>query len=103
MIAVIGLGYVGLPLGLQFARNGVTVLGLDVDAVKIDAINNGSSYIHHISSESIAEQVNAKRLSASTDFAMARQCNAIIICVPTPLNKNLRNVVILISNSVKSL
>jgi UDP-N-acetyl-D-glucosamine dehydrogenase len=88
MIAVIGLGYVGLPLGLQFARNGVTVLGLDVDAVKIDAINNGSSYIHHISSESIAEQVNAKRLSASTDFAMARQCNAIIICVPTPLNKN---------------
>jgi UDP-N-acetyl-D-glucosamine dehydrogenase len=88
MISIIGLGYVGLPLCLQFARNGVTVLGLDIDSVKVDAINAGRSYIHHIATESVAEQVTAGRLSASTDFSRVAECEAIIICVPTPLNKN---------------
>lgn len=88
MIAIIGLGYVGLPLGLQFARNGVKVLGLDIDPVKVDAINSGRSYIHHVSSETIAEQVNVSKLTASTDFARVAECDSIIICVPTPLNKN---------------
>ena len=88
MISIIGLGYVGLPLCLQFARNGVTVLGLDIDSVKVDAINTGKSYIHHIATESVAEQVTAGRLSASTDFSQVSQATAIVICVPTPLNKN---------------
>ncbi len=88
MIAIIGLGYVGLPLCLQFARNGVQVLGLDIDATKVDAINAGQSYIHHIAAESVAEQVTAGRLTASTDFSRIAECEAIIICVPTPLSKN---------------
>ena len=88
MLAIIGLGYVGLPLSLQFARNGATVLGLDIDAAKIDAINAGKSYIHHITSQSIAAEVSAKRFSASTDFSRVSQCDAVVICVPTPLNRN---------------
>ena len=88
MISIIGLGYVGLPLCLQFARNGVAVLGLDIDSSKVDSINAGRSYIHHISSESVAEQVTASRFAASSDFSRVVECEAIIICVPTPLNKN---------------
>src|SRR5690242_1046079 len=66
-IAIIGLGYVGLPLCLQFARNGVQVVGLDIDGTKVKAINAGKSYIQHIESAAIAAEVKAKRLSASTD------------------------------------
>jgi UDP-N-acetyl-D-glucosamine dehydrogenase len=87
-LAVIGLGYVGLPLSLQFARNGCTVLGLDIDQVKVDAINASKSYIHHISNESIEEQVNAKRFAADVRFARVAECQSVVICVPTPLNKN---------------
>jgi UDP-N-acetyl-D-glucosamine dehydrogenase len=86
--AIVGLGYVGLPLSLQFARSGVTVLGLDIDAAKVEAIHAGRSYIKHIPSEAIAELVKAGRFSASTDFARVREVDAVIICVPTPLNKN---------------
>ncbi len=88
MISIIGLGYVGLPLSLQFARKGSIVLGLDIDPTKVNAINAGESYIHHISAASIAEQVHQKRFSASTDLSRVSECTAIIICVPTPLNKN---------------
>jgi UDP-N-acetyl-D-glucosamine dehydrogenase len=87
-IAIIGLGYVGLPLCLQFARSGVQVLGLDIDSAKVDAIGSKQSYIRHIPAEAIAEQVDAGRLTASTDFSRIREIEAIIICVPTPLNKN---------------
>ena len=87
-LAVIGLGYVGLPLSLQFARTGTTVLGLDIDQAKVDAINSSKSYIHHISDESIAEQVGKRRFSADTDFSRVSDCEAVVICVPTPLNKN---------------
>lgn len=88
MLAVIGLGYVGLPLALQFAKNGITVLGLDIDQAKVDAINAGQSYIHHIESDTVAEQVSAGRLSASVDFARISDCDSVVICVPTPLSKN---------------
>jgi UDP-N-acetyl-D-glucosamine dehydrogenase len=87
-MGVVGLGYVGLPLALQFAKSGVNVIGLDVDTVKVDAINAGKSYIKHIESEMIQEQLASGRLSASTDFEKVRALQAIIICVPTPLNKN---------------
>jgi len=86
--AVVGLGYVGLPLSLQFARSGVTVLGLDVDAAKVDALHQGKSYIKHIPSEAVAEMVRAGRFSATSDFSRVREVDAVIICVPTPLNKN---------------
>ena len=87
-IAVVGLGYVGLPLAIQFARSDVTVLGLDIDVAKVDSINQGRSYIRHISSETIKEVVKRDRLCASTDFNRVREVEAVIICVPTPLNKN---------------
>jgi UDP-N-acetyl-D-glucosamine dehydrogenase len=87
-IAVVGLGYVGLPLSLQFARSGVTVLGLDVDAAKVDALQQGRSYIKHIPSEAVAEVVRADKFSAATDFSRIQEVDAVIICVPTPLNKN---------------
>src|ERR1051325_765917 len=87
-IAVVGLGYVGLPLSLQFARSRVTVLGLDIDGTKVESLNKGRSYIKHITDESIAEQIKAGRFSASTDFARVREVEAVVICVPTPLNKN---------------
>ena len=87
-IAVIGLGYVGLPLSLQFARSGVTVLGVDTDPAKITDCNAGRGYIKHISSEMIGEQVKAGRFSATSDFSRIREVQAIVICVPTPLNKN---------------
>ena len=87
-IAIVGLGYVGLPLALQFARNKVEVLGLDIDAAKVDAINRGQSYIQHIPADSVNELVAAKRFSASTDFSRVAEGEAVIICVPTPLNKN---------------
>ena len=87
MIAIVGLGYVGLPLALQFARNGVKVIGLDVDPAKVSAVNEGRSYIKHIEGGAIVEQVSARRLSASNDFSLICDVDAVIICVPTPLNK----------------
>src|SRR6202022_2740103 len=87
-ISVVGLGYVGLPLAIQFARSGVSVLGLDIDQAKVDTINQGQSYIKHINAETILEALKDKKLSASTDFARIKEVEAVIICVPTPLNKN---------------
>jgi len=86
--AVIGLGYVGLPLSLQFARSCVTVLGIDVDPRKVELLNNGQSYIKHIESADIVELLETKKFSASTDFSRIKEVEAVIICVPTPLNKN---------------
>jgi len=87
-IAVVGLGYVGLPLSLQFARVGIEVLGLDVDKNKVDALNAGRSYIKHIEAPEIAEMVKAGKFSASVEFSRVSETEAAIICVPTPLNKN---------------
>ena len=87
-IAIIGLGYVGLPLSLQFARSGVNVLGVDTDPAQISDCNAGRGYIKHISSEMISEQVKAGRFSATNDFSRIKEVQAVIICVPTPLNKN---------------
>ena len=78
-IAIIGLGYVGLPLCLQFARNGVVVIGLDIDVVKVDCINAGKSYIQHIDGEDVEKLVEEKTLSASTDFSKIREVEAVII------------------------
>src|SRR5580700_9937565 len=87
-VAIIGLGYVGLPLLLQFAASGVNALGLDIDLHKVEALNTGHSYIKHVPSGSVAEHVKAGRIAATTDFGRVREVDAVIICVPTPLNKN---------------
>jgi UDP-N-acetyl-D-glucosamine dehydrogenase len=87
-IAVIGLGYVGLPLSLQFARSCVNVLGIDVDPGKVELLNNRESYIKHVPQSAIAELVGSGKFSASTDFSRVKEVEAVIICVPTPLTKN---------------
>ena len=86
-IAIIGLGYVGLPLGLRFAESNVSVLGLDVDQSKVDAINAGETYIRHIEADTIASARDSGLLEASTDFSRIAEVDAVLICVPTPLNK----------------
>ena len=87
-IGVIGQGYVGLPLALVFAEAGFLVTGFDVDPVKIAALRRGQSYIKHIGAARLEQAVQSERFFASTDFEGLRQCDALIICVPTPLGKH---------------
>ncbi|HJW57737.1 MAG TPA: nucleotide sugar dehydrogenase, partial [Burkholderiaceae bacterium] len=85
LIGIVGLGYVGLPLMLRYADVGFRVLGIDIDPEKVGKLNRGKSYIEHISSQSI-EKALAKGFEATTDFSRADEPDALIICVPTPLN-----------------
>ena len=85
-ISVIGLGYVGLPLAIRFAEAGVDVIGLDIDLAKVDCLNRGESYIRHVSPKTIKVLRDTGSFEASTDFSRATECEAILICVPTPLN-----------------
>jgi UDP-N-acetyl-D-glucosamine dehydrogenase len=84
-IAIIGLGYVGLPLALLFAEAGFRVTGFDIDATKVDALNRARSYIQHIRTEQLADAL-ASGFSATTDFALLHECDAVLLCVPTPLH-----------------
>jgi UDP-N-acetyl-D-glucosamine dehydrogenase len=84
---VIGLGYVGLPLALEFARAGMHVTGIDLDERKVEAIKAGKSYIVDVSDEEIAEQVGTGRFEATSEFSVIRDLDTINICVPTPLRK----------------
>jgi len=86
-VGVVGLGYVGLPLAVEFARHGSTTVGIDLDQRKIEAINRGQSYIPDVSSADVRTQVDAGRLSATTDFSVVAELDTINICVPTPLRK----------------
>ena len=85
IIGIIGLGYVGLPLMLRFADMGYRVIGIDVDESKNQLLNKGQSYIQHISSENISRVQN--RIHATSNFADSAEADALILCVPTPLNK----------------
>lgn len=88
-VGIIGLGYVGLPLALEFSHKGIKVLGFDLDEFKIKKINTEKkSYIKHIPSDKIASAVESKNLIATTDFSKLPLADAVIICVPTPLNAN---------------
>src|SRR5216684_618896 len=86
-VGVIGLGYVGLPLAVEFARAGFDVTGFDVDRSKIDQINSGKSYIPDVPDTDLAAEVKAGRLRATTDMGQLGAMDAIDICVPTPLRK----------------
>lgn len=86
--AVVGLGYVGLPLCLQFARKGHRVLGLDVDESKVQDLNAGKSYISHIPGEDVARFVEQEVLDASCDFLRVEEASSVVICVPTPLSEH---------------
>lgn len=87
-IAVIGLGYVGLPLAVEFAKNGMKVLGIDTDKKKTDMINRGKSYITDVPTRELKSVVEKKNFSATTDFSKLKKSDVIIICVPTPLGKS---------------
>jgi UDP-N-acetyl-D-glucosamine dehydrogenase len=87
-VGVVGLGYVGLPLVLAFARAGFRVRGFDVDAKKPEALLAGQSYIRHIPAGEIVELVATGRFDATTDYARTAECDALVICVPTPLTKS---------------
>jgi len=86
-IGIIGCGYVGLPLALRFADVGQRVTGFDLDQSKVDKLNAGESYIQHIPAARIREHVQAKHLDATSDFTRLRQMDAVLICVPTPLDE----------------
>ncbi|WP_017938616.1 nucleotide sugar dehydrogenase [Zestomonas thermotolerans] len=85
IIGIYGLGYVGLPLALRFAEVGLKVIGFDIDPVKVDKLNNGQSYIERLTPDLIQTAVH-QGFEATTDFARSREADALIICVPTPLD-----------------
>src|SRR5215813_15159280 len=84
-IAVIGLGYVGLPLVLRFGEEHFSVIGFDVDAEKVRKLNAGESYIRHIPAARLQTLMKEKKFEATTDFSRLAEADCIIICVPTPL------------------
>lgn len=86
VIGIVGLGYVGLPLMLRYCEVGYKVIGFDIDQRKVDLLHNGKSYIEHISSQAI-ENAGAKGFEPTADFSRAAETDALILCVPTPLNK----------------
>jgi UDP-N-acetyl-D-glucosamine dehydrogenase len=86
-VGVVGLGYVGLPLAVEFAQAGFTVTGIDLDQRKVDALNRGESYIQDVSTADVKELVDAGRLRATTDFSAVDTLDTINIAVPTPLRK----------------
>ncbi|MEK9146117.1 MAG: NAD(P)-binding domain-containing protein, partial [Elusimicrobiota bacterium] len=87
VVGVLGLGYVGLPLALEFARKGLRVRGFDVDAGRVRALRSGRSYIGDVASSLLREQTAAGRFRAEHGFDAVSGCDALIICVPTPLRK----------------
>lgn len=102
-IGIIGLGYVGLPLMLRFTEAGYRVIGFDIDQAKIDTLHKGESYIRHISADSIGSAVTSGLFKGTTDFSHAAEVEALILCVPTPLNKYREPDLTFVINSVDSI
>ena len=102
-IGIIGCGYVGLPLALRFADVGQRVTGFDLDQEKIKKLNAGQSYIQHIPAEKIQRHVQAKRFDATTDFARLREMDAVLICVPTPLDERREPDLSYVENTAKAI
>lgn len=86
VIGIVGLGYVGLPLALRFSEEGYKVIGFDIDPDKVSRLRDGKSYIEHIPSKAVSEAIQ-RQFSPTTDFAHIKDVDAVILCVPTPLNK----------------
>lgn len=102
IIGIVGLGYVGLPLMLRFSDIGFRVLGIDIDQSKVSKLNAGKSYIEHIPAARIAD-ARTKGFEATTDFSRASECDALIMCVPTPLNKYREPDMSFVINTIDSL
>src|SRR5437899_8934906 len=104
VVGICGLGYVGLPLALTFGEKGFAVIGFDIDQRKIDAIGKGQSYIKHIAAERISKATRAEKPFAATmDFRRAAQADALILCVPTPLNANREPDMTYIENTARAI
>ena len=104
VVGICGLGYVGLPLALTFGEKGFPVIGFDIDRRKVDAIEQGHSYIKHIASDRIARATKAEKpFSATLDFRKAAQADALIMCVPTPLNANREPDMTYIENTARAI
>jgi UDP-N-acetyl-D-glucosamine dehydrogenase len=86
-LAVVGLGYVGLPLAVEFAREGFPVVGIDIDARKVEKLNRGISYIPDVATEDVKRLVGKHKFSATTDYAVIAESDVIFICVPTPFDE----------------
>ncbi|MEK6574679.1 MAG: nucleotide sugar dehydrogenase, partial [Chloroflexota bacterium] len=86
-VGVVGLGYVGLPLAVEFAKEGFKVIGIDLDKRKVDSLNAGESYIPDVPTEEVAALSRSGKLVATTDYAALREADSVSICVPTPLRK----------------
>ena len=86
-IGVIGLGYVGLPLAIEFVHAGFTVTGIDIDELRVKTLNEGNNYIQDVSDKHLRDAVENNKFSASTEFSVIKNLDCVIICVPTPLNK----------------
>ena len=102
-VGIIGLGYVGLPLALEFTEKNIKVLGFDLDTNKIDILQKGDTYIKHITSERISNSINKNLFSATSDFSRLSEVDAIIICVPTPLNEHREPDMSYIINTAKTI
>lgn len=102
-VGVIGLGYVGIPLSLGFARNGITVTGFDIDEKKIELLSNGESYLEHIPSKDIAECVKSGHLEATASFDRIGDVDGIILCVPTPLDNHLEPDLSFVESTLKQI
>jgi UDP-N-acetyl-D-glucosamine dehydrogenase len=87
VVGVIGMGYVGLPLAVEFGRSGMSVIGFDLDERRVEQINSGESYIPDVATEVVRTLTERRKLSATSDFSRLRETDAVIICVPTPLRK----------------
>ncbi len=104
VVGICGLGYVGLPLALTFGEKGFPVIGFDIDKRKIDAIEKGESYIKHIASERIARATRSEKpFTATMDFRRAAKADALILCVPTPLNANREPDMTYIENTARAI
>src|SRR3989339_764599 len=101
VVGIIGLGYVGLPLALEYANKGISTIGFDIDERKIPILMEGRSYIKHISEDRIKKSVISKKFEATSDFSKLTECDAIIICVPTPLDHHREPDLSFIENSGK--
>ena len=101
-VAIIGCGYVGLPLALRFAEAGHLVTGFDTDPKKIEMLNSGKSYIEHIPQNKIQQFVQSKKFVATNDFSRLGEADAIIICVPTPLDEYRQPDLSYVSNTAQS-
>ena len=102
-VGVIGLGYVGLPLAMEFVRAGFHVTGIDVDQEKVKKLNRGENYIQDIKDESVKNAVEMNQLSATSDFSVIQNLDAISICVPTPLNKQKNPDISFINNVMENI